>query len=109
MPWPKESLREQLKSWKEVQMTAALEGNKAKPSDKPKWDKAVELAKQMVEKLTDIVGLEKAASKAYQAARYVEKTKPKLKLVSLPVDEPNDEVEPELDLEAAAEAKGETW
>jgi hypothetical protein len=79
MPWPSESLKEQLKSWKAVVQTCDEEGNKAGPKEKDGWLAARVAAQGMVEKLTELVKMEKLASKAFFNART---KKPVLKLVS---------------------------
>jgi hypothetical protein len=79
MPWPKESLKEQLKSWQAVVVTCDEEGNKAPTVEKDRWLAARVAAQGVVEKLAELVKLEKVASKLFFAART---KKPVLKLVS---------------------------
>jgi hypothetical protein len=78
MPWPKESLAEQHKAWKNVVKTTIEEGNKAGAVEKERWLEAQKLAEEMVGVLATLVKMEKKASKMFFAARA---KKPMLKLV----------------------------
>lgn len=63
--------------WKEVVKTCGLELNTAAPSDKPKWVKAQTAAQAVVDALTPVVTVEKAACKEWQEARLEKSDKPK--------------------------------
>lgn len=70
--------------WKEVVKTCVAELSSASPANKEKWAKTKEAAQGVVDSLTSVIAVEKAACNAWKDARMEKSDKPPpvLRLIS---------------------------